>query len=130
MQFIRNPRSFDVVVTENTFGDILSDELAMLTGSIGMLPSASLGTGQRGPYRFGLYEPSGGSAPDIAGKGIANPIGQIWSGAMMLDHLGEQDAAGAIVQAIEKVLQSGPKTRDICGSASTEEVGKAIAAAV
>src|SRR5258708_38182657 len=74
MQFIRSPRAFDVVVTENTFGDILSDELAMLTGSIGMLPSASLGTGLRGPYRFGLYEPSGGSAPDIPGKSVVNPI--------------------------------------------------------
>ena len=84
MQFIRAPKTFDVVVTENLFGDILSDELAMLTGSIGMLPSASLGTGQHGFYRFGLYEPSGGSAPDIAGKGIANPIAQILSVAMML----------------------------------------------
>src|SRR3984893_1919063 len=84
MQFIRAPKSFDVVVTENLFGDILSDELAMITGSIGMLPSASLGTGQKGGYRFGLYEPSGGSAPDIAGKGIANPIAQILSAAMML----------------------------------------------
>ena len=74
MQFIRSPKTFDVVVAENLFGDILSDELAMLTGSIGMLPSASLGTGQHGSYRFGLYEPSGGSAPDIAGMGIAKPI--------------------------------------------------------
>ena len=77
-----------------------------------------------------MFEPVHGSAPDIADKGIANPIGQIWSGAMMLDHLGEQDAAGAIFKAIEKVLANGPKTRDIGGSASTEEVGKAIAAAV
>ena len=77
-----------------------------------------------------LFEPVHGSAPDIAGKGIANPIGQIWSGAMMLEHLGEHDAAGAIIKAIETVLASGPKTRDIGGSASTEEVGKAIAATI
>jgi tartrate dehydrogenase/decarboxylase/D-malate dehydrogenase len=77
-----------------------------------------------------MFEPVHGSAPDIAGQGIANPIGQIWSGAMMLEHLGEQDAAGAIVKAIEKVLESGPKTRDIGGSASTADVGQAIAAAV
>jgi tartrate dehydrogenase/decarboxylase/D-malate dehydrogenase len=77
-----------------------------------------------------MFEPVHGSAPDIAGKGIANPIGQIWSGAMMLEHLGEQDAADAIVKAIEQVLQSGPKTQDMGGTASTEEVGKAIAGAV
>ena len=77
-----------------------------------------------------MFEPVHGSAPDIAGQGIANPIGQIWSGAMMLEHLGEQDAAVAIVKAIEKVLESGPKTRDIGGSASTAAVGQAIAAAV
>jgi tartrate dehydrogenase/decarboxylase / D-malate dehydrogenase len=77
-----------------------------------------------------MFEPVHGSAPDIAGKGIANPIGQIWSGAMMLEHLGEPDAAGAVVKAIEKVLKDGPKTRDIGGLASTEEVGKAIAEAV
>src|SRR3984957_9270001 len=105
MQFIRNPKAFDVVVTENTFGDILSDELAMLTGSIGMLPSASLGTGQRGPYRFGLYEPSGGSAPDIAGKGLANPIAQILSGAMMLQYSFNLDyTAARIESAVRKAI--------------------------
>ena len=103
MQFIRAPKTFDVVVTENLFGDILSDELAMLTGSIGMLPSASLGTGQHGFYRFGLYEPSGGSAPDIAGKGIANPIAQILSVAMMLRYsFNLSDTAARIESAVRK----------------------------
>src|SRR6266436_23764 len=114
MQFIRNPRSFDLVVTENTFGDILSDELAMLTGSIGMLPSASLGTRQRGDFRFGLYEPSGGSAPDIAGKGIANPIAQILSAAMMLQYsFGLNELAQRIDRAVRKAISQGFRTRDI-----------------
>ena len=131
MQFIRNPRSFDVVVTENTFGDILSDELAMLTGSIGMLPSASLGTGQRGAYRFGLYEPSGGSAPDIAGKGIANPIAQILSAAMMLQYsFGLDEVAKKIDRAVRKTIADGYRTRDIlsldCKLVSTTEMGAAI----
>lgn len=131
MQFIRNPRAFDVVVTENTFGDILSDELAMLTGSIGMLPSASLGTGQRGPYRFGLYEPSGGSAPDIAGKGVANPIAQILSGAMMLQYSFGLDAiAKKIDDAVRKTIAAGYRTRDIaspdCKLVGTAEMGAAI----
>ena len=131
MQFIRNPRGFDVVVTENTFGDILSDELAMLTGSIGMLPSASLGTGQRGPYRFGLYEPSGGSAPDIAGKGVANPIAQVLSGAMMLQYSFGLDAiAKKIDDAVRKTIATGYRTRDIaspdCKLLGTAEMGAAI----
>ena len=131
MQFIRNPRSFDVVVTENTFGDILSDELAMLTGSIGMLPSASLGTGKRGPYRFGLYEPSGGSAPDIAGKGVANPIAQILSAAMMLQYSFGLDAiASKIDDAVRKTIAAGFRTRDIASPDSkvvgTAEMGAAI----
>jgi 3-isopropylmalate dehydrogenase len=114
MQFIRNPRWFDLVVTENTFGDILSDELAMLTGSIGMLPSASLGTRQRGDFRFGLYEPSGGSAPDIAGKGIANPIAQILSAAMMLRHsFGLNELAQQIERAVRKTISQGFRTSDI-----------------
>jgi len=114
MQFIRNPRWFDLVVTENTFGDILSDELAMLTGSIGMLPSASLGTRQRGDFRFGLYEPSGGSAPDIAGKGIANPIAQILSAAMMLQYsFGLNELAQRIDRAVRKTISQGFRTRDI-----------------
>jgi len=131
MQFIRSPRAFDVVVTENTFGDILSDELAMLTGSIGMLPSASLGTGQRGQYRFGLYEPSGGSAPDIAGKGIANPIAQILSAAMMLQYSFGLDAiAKKIDDAVRKTIAAGYRTRDIaspdCKLVGTAEMGAAI----
>ncbi|MBV8485247.1 MAG: 3-isopropylmalate dehydrogenase [Verrucomicrobia bacterium] len=131
MQFIRNPRGFDVVVTENTFGDILSDELAMLTGSIGMLPSASLGTGRRGPYRFGLYEPSGGSAPDIAGKGIANPIAQILSAAMMLQYSFGLDAiAKKIDHAVRTTIAAGYRTRDIaspdCKLVGTAEMGAAI----
>jgi 3-isopropylmalate dehydrogenase len=131
MQFIRNPRAFDVVVTENTFGDILSDELAMLTGSIGMLPSASLGTGQRGLYRFGLYEPSGGSAPDIAGKGVANPIAQILSGAMMLQYSFGLDAiAKKIDNAVRKTIAAGYRTNDIaspdCKLVGTAEMGAAI----
>ena len=131
MQFIRSPRAFDVVVTENTFGDILSDELAMLTGSIGMLPSASLGTGQRGLYRFGLYEPSGGSAPDIAGKGIANPIAQILSAAMMLQYSFGLDAiAKKIDDAVRTTIAAGYRTRDIaspdCKIVGTAEIGAAI----
>ncbi|HET9378019.1 MAG TPA: 3-isopropylmalate dehydrogenase [Chthoniobacterales bacterium] len=114
MQFIRNPRSFDLVVTENTFGDILSDELAMLTGSIGMLPSASLGTRKSGDFRFGLYEPSGGSAPDIAGKGIANPIAQILSAAMMLQYsFGLDELAHRIDSAVRRTISQGFRTRDI-----------------
>src|ERR1700674_30319 len=125
--FVRNPHWFDVVVASNLFGDILSDLGPACTGTIGIAPSANINPERKFPS---LFEPVHGSAPDIAGKGIANPIGQVWAAAMMLDHLGEQDAAGAIVKAIEKVLESGPKTRDIGGSASTSEVGKAIAAAI
>jgi 3-isopropylmalate dehydrogenase len=131
MQFIRTPKSFDVVVTENLFGDILSDELAMITGSIGMLPSASLGTGQRGDNRFGLYEPSGGSAPDIAGLGIANPIAQILSTAMMLRYsFGMDEAAARIEAAVRKTILQGLRTRDIYSEGkrlvSTGEMGAAI----
>jgi 3-isopropylmalate dehydrogenase len=131
MQFIRTPKSFDVVVTENLFGDILSDELAMITGSIGMLPSASLGTGQQGDNRFGLYEPSGGSAPDIAGLGIANPIAQILSTAMMLRYsFGMDEVAARIETAVRKTILQGLRTRDIYSAGtrlvSTGEMGAAI----
>ena len=122
--FVRHPDWFDVVVASNLFGDILSDLGPACTGTIGIAPSANLNPERVFPS---MFEPVHGSAPDIAGQGIANPIGQIWSGAMMLEHLGEQDAARAILKAIEKVMESGPKTRDIGGSASTAEVGKAIA---
>ena len=125
--FVQHPDWFDVVVGSNLFGDILSDLGPAVTGTIGIAPSANLNPEREFPS---MFEPVHGSAPDIAGKGIANPIGQIWSGAMMLEHLGHPDAALAVVKAIEAVLTNGPRTRDIGGSASTVEVGKAIAAAV
>ena len=114
MQLIKNPKSFDVVLAENLFGDILSDEMAMLTGSLGMLPSASLGEISTGVSRFGMYEPSGGSAPDIAGKGIANPIAQILSAAMMLRYsFGKHEAAAAIESAVHETIADGYRTKDI-----------------
>lgn len=125
MQLIKDPRSFDVIVTENMFGDILSDEMAMVVGSLGMLPSASLGTGEKNGRRFGLYEPSGGTAPDIAGKGIANPIAQILSGALMLRYsFNRESAAKRIEAAVRKVIQSGKRTGDIV-SPGTEQVNTA-----
>jgi tartrate dehydrogenase/decarboxylase/D-malate dehydrogenase len=114
--FVQHPDWFDVVVGSNLFGDILSDLGPACTGTIGIAPSANLN-----PER---------ELPDIYGKKIANPIGQVWSGAMMLEHLGHKDAADAIVKAIETVLSEGPRTRDLGGTAGTEEVGKAIAQAL
>jgi len=112
MQFIREPRQFDVIATENLFGDVLSDEAAMLTGSIGMLPSASVGAGG-----VSLYEPIHGSAPDIAGQGLANPCATILSAAMMLDlSFGERDAARAVERAVETALEQGARTADIAAS--------------
>jgi tartrate dehydrogenase/decarboxylase / D-malate dehydrogenase len=125
--FVQHPDWFDVVVGSNLFGDILSDLGPGVTGTIGIAPSANLNPEREFPS---MFEPVHGSAPDIAGRGIANPIGQIWSGAMMLDHLGHTDAADAVVRAIEHVLTSGPRTREIGGSADTVEVGKAIADAL
>ena len=125
--FVQHPDWFDVVVGSNLFGDILSDLGPAVTGTIGIAPSANLNPERAFPS---LFEPVHGSAPDIAGRGVANPIGQIWSGAMMLDHLGHPDAAAEVVRAIETVLTSGPRTREIGGTAGTEEVGKAIAAAI
>jgi tartrate dehydrogenase/decarboxylase/D-malate dehydrogenase len=125
--FVLNPNRFDVVVGSNLFGDILSDLGPACTGTIAIVPSANLNPERNYPS---MFEPVHGSAPDIAGKKIANPIGQIWSGAMMLDHLGEHDAADAIVKAIGHVLTDGLRTRDIGGKASTEEAGQAIADAV
>ncbi len=125
--FVLHPDWFDVVVGTNLFGDILSDLGPAVTGTIGIAPSANLNPERAFPS---MFEPVHGSAPDIAGQGIANPIGQIWSGAMMLDHLGHPAAAADVVRAIERVLTDGPRTRDIGGTASTEEVGKAIAAAL
>jgi tartrate dehydrogenase/decarboxylase/D-malate dehydrogenase len=125
--FVQHPDWFDVVVGSNLFGDILSDLGPATTGTIGIAPSGNINPEREFPS---LFEPVHGSAPDIAGKHVANPIGQIWSGAMMLDHLGHPDAAQAVIRAIETVLRSGPRTREIGGSAGTEEVGKAIADAV
>jgi 3-isopropylmalate dehydrogenase len=114
MQLIKNPKSFDVILAENLFGDILSDEMAMLTGSLGMLPSASLGTETGSQTRFGMFEPSGGSAPDIAGLGIANPIAQILSTAMLLRFsAGLHDAASWIEHAVRSAISQGLRTKDI-----------------
>ncbi len=125
--FVLHPDWFDVVVGSNLFGDILSDLGPAVTGTIGIAPSANLNPEREFPS---MFEPVHGSAPDIAGRGVANPIGQIWSGALMLEHLGESEAAAAIVAAIEKVVLAGPRTRDLGGTASTVEVGGAIAGAV
>ncbi len=125
--FVQHPDWFDVVVGSNLFGDILSDLGPAVTGTIGIAPSANLNPERAFPS---LFEPVHGSAPDIAGQHVANPIGQIWSGAMMLDHLGHPDAAQAVIRAIETVLTSGPRTREIGGTAGTADVGKAIAEAV
>jgi tartrate dehydrogenase/decarboxylase/D-malate dehydrogenase len=123
--FVQHPDWFDVVVASNLFGDILSDLGPAVAGSIGIAPSANINPARTAPS---MFEPVHGSAPDIAGQAIANPIGQIWSGAMMLEHLGEADAAAAIVRAIETCLaDGGPRTRDMGGQAGTEEVGRAIA---
>src|SRR5690554_5561532 len=126
MQLVRAPKQFDVIVTGNMFGDILSDEAAMLTGSIGMLPSASLNSEKQG-----MYEPCHGSAPDIAGKGIANPLATIISAAMMLRYsLNEEEAAAAIEAAVSKVLDQGLRTADIMSDGgqkvSTREMGEAV----
>ncbi len=113
MQLIRRPGDFDVIVTENMFGDILSDEAAILTGSIGTLPSASLGNA-KGSRRFGMYEPIGGTAPDIAGKGIANPTAAILSAALLLRHsLSDERSAARIERAVESALANGARTADV-----------------
>jgi 3-isopropylmalate dehydrogenase len=130
MQLVRAPKQFDVIVTGNLFGDILSDEAAMLTGSIGMLPSASLDAANKG-----MYEPIHGSAPDIAGRGIANPLATILSVAMMLRYsLGEPDLAARIEQAVSRVLDQGLRTGDIYTEGTrkvgTREMGDAVAAAL
>ena len=130
MQLVKDPAQFDVILTENMFGDILSDEASMVTGSIGMLSSASLNE-----TKFGLYEPSGGSAPDIAGKNIANPIATILSAAMLLRYSLDLDSeADAVEEAVKTVLRNGYRTGDIfsegCKKVSTSEMGDLIAAAV
>ena len=123
--FVQHPDWFDVVVASNLFGDILSDLGPAIAGSIGIAPGGNINPEKEYPS---MFEPVHGSAPDIAGKGIANPIAQIWTGAMMLEHLGHEDAARAVVAAIEQVVREGtPLTRDLGGTASTEDVGKTIA---
>ena len=126
MLLLTQPNRYDVAVTENLFGDILTDEAAALAGSLGLLPSASLGDG-----KAGLYEPIHGSAPDIAGKGVANPVGAILSAALLLRHsLGLEAEAIAVESAVEQVLRHGPHSRDIGGSAGTDEVRDAVLAAI
>ncbi|HEV2198967.1 MAG TPA: tartrate dehydrogenase [Bryobacteraceae bacterium] len=125
--FVRNPHWFDVVVASNLFGDILSDLGPACAGTVAIAPSGNINPERKFPS---LFEPVHGSAPDIAGKGLANPIGQIWSGAMMLDHLGHPAAHDAIVQAIEHVTAHGPRTPDMGGTATTSEIGKAVGAAL
>jgi tartrate dehydrogenase/decarboxylase/D-malate dehydrogenase len=128
--FVQRPQMFDVVVASNLFGDILSDLGPACTGTIGIAPSANINPTREHPS---LFEPVHGSAPDIAGRGVANPIAQIWSGALMLDFLGHRDAHDAILRAIEAVLDpagGGPRTADLGGTARTEDLGRAIAAAL
>lgn len=126
-RFVLSPERFDVVVASNLFGDILSDLGPACTGTIAIAPSANINPEKDYPS---MFEPVHGSAPDIFGQGIANPIGQIWAGAMMLEHLGEQAAGAAVVRAIEQILQAGPRTPDMGGKDSTVDVGQAIAQAV
>jgi 3-isopropylmalate dehydrogenase len=123
MQLVANPSDFDVIVTENMFGDILSDEAAMITGSIGMLPSASLGE----PGTPGMFEPVHGSAPDIAGKGIANPLAMFLSVALLLRHgLGRESEAAALESAVDSALREGLRTRDLGGDATTAQATRAV----
>ena len=127
-QFVLNPDRFDVVVASNLFGDILSDLGPACTGTIGVAPSGNINPDRTAPS---LFEPVHGSAPDIAGRGIANPVGQIWSAAMMLEHLGEAEAAAAIMRAVEAVLaEPALRTGDLKGKANTVECGKAVAEAL
>ncbi|WP_026535006.1 tartrate dehydrogenase [Arthrobacter sp. H14] len=122
--FVQRPQSLDVVVSSNLFGDILSDLGAAVAGSIGIAPSANIDPTRTHPS---MFEPVHGSAPDIAGRGISNPIGQIWSGALMLEHLGQEEAGGAIIDAIASVLANGgPRTADLGGTATTEDVTRAV----
>jgi 3-isopropylmalate dehydrogenase len=123
MSLIATPRHFDIILTDNMFGDILSDESAMLTGSIGMLPSASLGE----PGTPGMFEPVHGSAPDIAGQGVANPLAMFLSGAMMLRHgLGFENEATALESAVDRALEDGLRTHDLGGTATTAEATRAV----
>ncbi|HEY6052485.1 MAG TPA: isocitrate/isopropylmalate family dehydrogenase [Gaiellaceae bacterium] len=123
-RMVSNPLSLDVVVASNLFGDVLTDIAAMIQGGMGMAASASVAPGSGTP---GIFEPVHGSAPDIAGQGIANPLGAIWSAALMLEHLGEPDASARLLRAVEAVCREGIVTRDIGGTATTTEVGDAVA---
>jgi tartrate dehydrogenase/decarboxylase/D-malate dehydrogenase len=127
IQMVLNPDRFDVIVASNLFGDILSDLGPATAGTIGIAASGNINPERTAPS---IFEPVHGSAPDIAGKKIANPIAQIWSGALMLEHLGHAAAAADVVRAIEQVIIDGPHTPDMKGKASTSEVGAAIAEAV
>jgi tartrate dehydrogenase/decarboxylase/D-malate dehydrogenase len=122
-RMVRDPGGLDVVVGSNLFGDILTDLAAAIQGGMGMAASANLAPGTDAPA---LFEPVHGSAPDIAGRGVANPAGAIWSAVLMLEHLGEADAAAALMSALEGVCREGPRTRDLGGSAGTAEVGEAV----
>jgi len=126
-RMVRDPLGLDVVVASNLFGDILTDVAAVLQGGMGMAASASLAPGSSTP---GVFEPVHGSAPDIAGQGIANPVGAIWSAALMLESLGEDEARARLMRAVEAVCRNGPRTGDVGGDASTSEVGDAVARVV
>jgi tartrate dehydrogenase/decarboxylase/D-malate dehydrogenase len=126
-RMVRDPASLDVVVASNLFADILTDLAAAIQGGMGMAASANLAPGSDTP---GLFEPVHGSAPDIAGQGIANPAGAIWSASLMLEHLGEASASSAVLEALATVCCKGPRTRDVGGSATTREVGDAVAGEV
>jgi tartrate dehydrogenase/decarboxylase/D-malate dehydrogenase len=124
---VRDPASLDVVVGSNLFADILTDLAAAIQGGMGMAASANTAPGSQTP---GLFEPVHGSAPDIAGQGIANPAGAIWSAVLMLEHLGAPEAAATLMGALEDVCREGPRTRDVGGQATTREVGDAVVAAL
>jgi tartrate dehydrogenase/decarboxylase/D-malate dehydrogenase len=126
-RMVREPASLDVVVASNLFADILTDIAAAIQGGLGMAASANVAPGSDRP---GVFEPVHGSAPDIAGQGVANPCGAVWSAALMLEHLGEAEAAASVMEALEVVCRDGPRTRDVAGQATTREVGEAIAAHV
>ena len=126
-RMVRDPASIDVVVASNLFGDVLTDLAAALQGGLGVAASANLAPGSDIP---GVFEPVHGSAPDIAGQGVANPFGAIWSAALLLEHTGHDEEAGRVMAALEAVARAGPRTRDVGGSAGTREVGEAVAARV
>lgn len=128
MHLVTNPARFDVIVTENMFGDILTDEAAVLTGSVGLLPSASLGAPRTGT-RMGLYEPIHGSAPNLAGRGVANPVGTILIAAMLLRHsLGLESEARSVERAVWDAVAAGARTADVGGTSTTVDVADAILA--